>query len=91
LIEAASVWAITAYLPAATRALFVPFLLIALLYTLAHLEDWQRFDGVIVLLFQLAIGGCLACLFTGNFGTALVIAFVFAGVLAVIGSIAKGL
>lgn len=91
LIEAASVWVVVTYLPAATRSLFIPFILIALIYTLAHLEDWNRFDGVIVLAFQLTIGGFFACLFSGNFGAALVIAAVFAGALAVIGSIAKGL
>lgn len=91
LIEAVSVWVVVTYIPAAMRALFVPFMLVALIYTLAHLEDWNRFDGVIVLIFQLTIGGFLNCLVTGNFGAALVIAAVFAGALAVIGSIAKGL
>jgi hypothetical protein len=91
LIEAASVWGVVTYLPAAARALFIPFMLIALIYTLAHLEDWNRFDGVIVLAFQLTIGGFLVCLFSGNFGAALLISAVFVGVLAVIGSIAKGL
>ena len=66
-------------------------MLIALIYTLAHLDDWNRFDGVIVLAFQLTIGGVLACLFWGNFGAALLIAAVFAGVLVVVASIAKGL
>ena len=91
LIEAASVWAVVTYVPAAARALFIPILVIALLYTLAHLEDWNRFDGLIVVVFQIAIGGFLACLFTGNFGAALIIAMVFVGALAAIGSIAKGL
>ena len=91
LIEAGSVWVVVTYLPAAVRALFIPTLLIALIYTLAHYEDWSRFDGLIVLVFQFAIGGCLACLFTGNFGAALIITVVFAGALAVLGSIAKGL
>lgn len=91
LIEGASVWIIVTYLPTATRALFIPFMLVALIYTLAHLEDWNRFDGVIVLIFQLAIGGFLGCLFTGNIGVALLIAIVFTGILAVFGSIAKGL
>lgn len=91
LIEAASVWTVATYLPAATRALLLPFLLVAAIYTLAHLEDWNRFDGAIVLIFQFAIGGFLACLFTGNIGAALVIALVFGGALAAIGSIAKGL
>lgn len=91
LIEAASVWVVVTHLPAATRALFIPFMLISLIYTLAHLEDWNRFDGVIVLAFQLAIGGFLVCLFSGLFGAALVIAAAFAGVLVVVASIAKGL
>jgi len=90
LVEATSVWVVLTYFPAATRALLIPTLLIALIYTLAHLEVWNRFDGIIVLVFQFAIGGFLACLFTGNFVAALAIAILFSGALAVIGSIAKG-
>ena len=91
LIEAASVWVVITYIPAAARALFVPFLLVSVIYALAHLEDWNRFDSVIILVFQFAIAGVLVTLFTGYIGAALTIAAVFGGVLAVVASIAKGL
>lgn len=91
LIEAASVWVVITFLPGAARALIVPGLLIFVIYMLAHLEDWNRFDPGLVLMFQFVIGAIAVSLFGGNFGAALVIAVVFAGALAVIGSIAKGL
>ena len=91
LIEAVSVWIVVAYLPGATRALILPAMLVAVIYLLAHLEDWNRFDPGLVLIFQLAIGMTAMYLMRGYFGSAALIAVVFAGVLAVIGSIAKGL
>lgn len=56
-----------------------------------HLEDWNRFDAGFVLIFQFAIGGIVGAVLTGNFGAALILAFVFGGGLAVVASIAKGL
>ena len=91
LIEAASVWVVVRYIPAATRALFVPVLVVGLIYLVTHLEDWNRYDAGIVLVFQFTLGGIIAALLSGHFGTAMVIATVFAGVLAAVASIAKGL
>jgi len=91
LIEAASVWVVITYFPGATRGLIVPALLIFVIYMLAHLEDWNRFDPGLVLMFQFVIGAIAVSLFGGHFGAALIITVVFAGALAVIGSIARGL
>lgn len=90
LIEAASVWVVITYLPGATRALIVPAMLIFVICMRAHLEDWNRFDPGLVRMFQFIIGAIVVSLFGGHFGAALIIAVVFAGALAVIGSIAKG-
>ena len=72
-------------------SLIVPALLVFVIYMLAHLEDWNRFDPGLVLLVQFAIAAIAVALLGGNFGAALIIAVVLAGALAVIGSIAKGL
>lgn len=91
LIEGASAWAVASYAPGATRALLIPVLLVGLIYMVAHLEDWNRFDAGFVLVFQFALGGIGGALLSGYFGAALVIMFLFAGALALVGSIAKGL
>ena len=90
LIEAASVWVVVTYLPGATRALILPVLLIYVIYMLAHLEDWNRFDPGLALLFQFIIVVIVVSLFGGHFGAAAIVTVVFVGALAVIGSFAKG-
>jgi len=91
LIEAVSIWAVLTYLPAATRALIVPAMVVFVIYLLAHFEDWNKYDPGLVLLFQFVIGMVAMCLFGGHFGAAVIIVIVFAGALAVIGGIAKAL
>ena len=91
LIEAASVWIVVTYLPGATRALILPALMVFVIYMLAHLEDWNRFDPGLVLIFQFVIAGAVLAMFAGYFGAAAIIVTVFAGVLTVIASITKGL
>lgn len=91
LIEAVSIWAVATYLPGAARALIVPALVVFVIYLLAHLEDWNKSDPGLVLIFQFVIGLVALCLFGGHFGAAVIIAIVFAGALAVIGGIAKAL
>jgi hypothetical protein len=91
LIEGGSVWIIVTYLPAATRALILPALLIFVIYLLAHLEDWNRFDPGLVLIFQFVIGATAMALFRGYFGAAAIIVVVFLGVLAAVAGIARSL
>lgn len=90
-VEAGSLWTVSTYVPAAGRALFIPFMLVTLIYTAAHLDVWNRFDGIIVLIFQFAIGGTLACLFSGHIGAAATILTAFVIGLAIIAGIARGL
>ncbi|MSU59433.1 MAG: hypothetical protein EXS35_14890 [Pedosphaera sp.] len=91
LIEAASVWVVVTHIPGAARALVIPGLLVGLIYMLAHLEDWNRFDAGIVFVFQFIVGGIGVALFTGNFSVAIGIVIVSGAVLGVIASIAKGM
>lgn len=91
LIEAVSIWAVLTYLPAASRALIVPAMVVFVIYLLAHFEDWNKYDPGLLLIFQLVIGLVVMCLFTGHSEAALIIAIVFAGALAIIGAIAKAL
>lgn len=91
LIEAASVWAVVTYVPSATRALFIPVLLVWVIYRVAHLDDWGHLDAGWVLLFQFALMGILGGLVTGHFGLSVLIGFGFAAVLGIVAAILRGL
>ena len=73
LIEAISVWLILTYVPAAARALFLPALVVALIYKVAHLEDWSRFEIFLLFVFQIIIASLATSLYFGRFQTALII------------------
>src|SRR2546428_35130 len=88
MIEGASVWLVVSLVPAAIRALFIPALVVAIIYKISHLEDWSRYDILLLLLFQVVIGCSGALLFFGHFQTALIILGVFGAILALIASIA---
>lgn len=89
LVEGASVWLVITFVPAAGRALIVPALIVGLIYKLSHLEDWSRYDVLLLLGFQMAIGGFAVSLLRGHFATAVGIALIFAAVLIVFGSFVK--
>jgi hypothetical protein len=91
LIEGGSLWLVLSFVPAAARALFVPVLIVAVIYKLGHLEDWSRYDIFFFLAFQLVIACAVVLVFTGHFSTALIIVSVFGAFLVVIGSIMRGL
>jgi hypothetical protein len=91
LVEAASVWAVISYVPAATRALIVPVIIVALIYKITHLEDWERFDIFMLLFFQAVIGCFGVSLMCGHFQAAITILVGFAGVLFIIASFSKSL
>jgi hypothetical protein len=55
LVEGAGVWLVASFVPAAARALFVPALIVALIYKVSHLEDWSRYDVALFLAFQTVI------------------------------------
>jgi hypothetical protein len=91
LIEGVSVWLVVTYVPSAGRALIVPALIVGIIYRIGHLEDWSRYDVLMLMLFQfvlIAIGGCLV---GGAFQVALIILVVFGFALWLIAGFARGL
>jgi len=96
LIEGTGVWLVVLFIPAAQRALglramIIPALVVALLYKLVHLEDWGRFEALLLLMFQVVIGCVTASLFFGRFEAAFMVAAGFAAVMTVIALIARSL
>jgi hypothetical protein len=91
LIEGGSVWLVVTFVPMAGRALIVPGLIVALIYKLGHLEDWSRYDILMLLMFQAVIVGFGVALLVGQFQTAFIILIVFAFALALIAGFARGL
>jgi hypothetical protein len=96
LIEGAGVWLLVLGIPAAQRvwgmrALILPVLIVALIYKIAHLEDWGRGDVLLLLIFQAVIACSGALLLFCHFGQALLILAGFGIILAVIASFARSL
>ena len=91
LVEGTSVWLVLTYVPSAGRALVVPALIVALIYKASHFEDWSKGDIVMLLVFQLALGLFAGYCIASQFKVAFIILIVFAGLLALIGSIARSL
>ena len=91
LIEGASVWVVATFIPLAARALFLPALIVGLIYKVAHLEDWGRYEIILLLFFQLVIAAVGASLVFGHFAAAFGILFVFAIGLAVTVAFMRGL
>jgi hypothetical protein len=91
LVEAGSIWLVFSFTPAAARALFIPALIVAIIYKCAHLEDWSRYDILLFLVFQIVIAWSVALLFSGNFKEPIIIWLVFGGFLAIVASFARSL
>ena len=91
LIEAGSVWVVASFIPMASRALIFPALVVALIYKIAHLEDWSRYDVLMLLLFQGVLAFVALCLLAGQFATGLGVLLVFVLVLTVVGAFARSL
>jgi uncharacterized membrane protein YhaH (DUF805 family) len=91
LIEGASVWVVVTFIPLGARALFIPALIVGLLYKVTHLEDWGRYEIFLLLMFQLVISAFGASLIIGHFAAALGILFVFVVCLAITIGFVRGL
>jgi hypothetical protein len=96
LIEGTGLWIILFFIPVSTRALglralIIPAMIVALIYKVAHLEDWRNGDAILLLVFQFVISCSGVFLFTGHFGQALFVLAVFGIVLAVIAAFARNL
>ena len=74
-----------------TTLWLVPALMVALIYKLVHLEDWGRFEALLLLLFQLVIGCVTASLVFGRFEAAFMVAAGFTAVMTVIALFARSL
>jgi hypothetical protein len=91
LAEGASVAVVIIFIPTAVRALFIPAIVVALIYKIAHFEDWSRYEVILLLAFQLIIIGFSLCLWAGFFGMAFVVSIAFVAILALIITIGKSL
>lgn len=85
-IEAMGVWLLILFIPASSRglgmrAMIIPALIVALIYKVAHLEDWSRYDILLLLMFQVVICCLGASLMTAHFGTAILVVLFFGIVL----------
>jgi hypothetical protein len=91
LVEAAGICLILAFFPTALRAMIFPAVVVAVIYKVAHFEDWSRFDVFMLLVFQMVIGSFGVSLFFGHFHTAATIFVGFAVFLAIIATISRSL
>ena len=89
LIEGASAWAILSFVPGAVRAMFIPALMVAIIYKVAHLEDWSRYHILLLLLFQVMLGASSACFYLGRIGSGLMIIGFPVAFLAVLAAIVR--
>jgi hypothetical protein len=64
---------------------------VALIYKVAHHEDWSRYEILLLLMFQVVIGCLGASLIFGHFETAIIILVGFGIVLAIIAAFARSL
>jgi hypothetical protein len=91
LVEGGSVWLVLSFARTAARALFIPALIVAIIYKGSHLEDWSRNDTVLFLVFQIVIAWTIALLYSGNFKESIIIWLVFGVFLTALGSFANSL
>jgi hypothetical protein len=91
-VQAAGFWFSASLFPGDPfRTMLLPGLMVAFIYRLTHLKDWNGLDIGGVFIFQSIIIGTAFCLTAGHFKLAAIVLAVFIGGLAIIGSIAKSL
>jgi hypothetical protein len=79
------------FLPVAIRALFIPAIIVGLIYKAAHYEDWSRYEVFLLLIFQILIIGVCLFLLAGHFGLAVLFSAILAAICGVIIAIGKSL
>jgi hypothetical protein len=92
LVEATGLWLIILFVPAAyftraLRAMILPFLIVGIIYKLAHLVDWSRYDVFMLMVFQFVIAFEGLFLLHGQFQVALAVLLAFAFGLVIFGAI----
>lgn len=91
-IEGVSVWLIAMYVPGgASRGLFLPLVLVGLLYHVAHYDRWNRYDAIILLIFQGAIVVVGAALWLRHFQLAFVVLAALGIFVAIFANLIKSL
>jgi hypothetical protein len=95
LVEGASVWVVVTFLPLGgpfiAARLFIPAIIVGIIYKITHLEDWSRYEILALLLFQLMISFFCAALLFGHFLAAFGSLFIFVVCLAVTVAFMRGL
>jgi hypothetical protein len=71
--------------------LFLPALVVGLIYKVAHFEDWGKIDVVMLLTFQFAVWFVAASLYAGHFKSAVIMLGFIGAILALVASFAKSL
>jgi hypothetical protein len=91
LFEGAALWLVLWGLHGGGRMLLVPGIIVFIIYRLHHLTDWSGYEPGIILVFQLVIAYCGVMLFTGQLGTALLVAVVFVAALVLVAMLVRNL
>src|SRR5436190_11272477 len=89
LIEGGSAWVVLSFIPLAARALVFPVLVVAIIYKVAHFEDWIRYHILLLFLFQLVLGATAACFYFGRFSSGLTIILIAAVFLAILAAVVR--
>ena len=90
-IEAAGIWLIMLFAPAALRAMIIPGLVVSIIYKFSHLESWSRYEIIGLLLFQLVLSATIASLILGKYEQAICVLSVASCVLIGIALVSKSL
>jgi hypothetical protein len=91
LFEGGALWLVFSVLQGGGRVLLVPGIIVFIIYKLHHLTDWSGYEPGIILVFQLVIAYCGLMLFTGQLGTALLVAAVFVAALVLVAMLVRNL
>jgi len=91
LVEAVGFWLIATYAPSAGRAMVFPLFVAALIYKIAHFEDWNRNDVLMFMAFQAVIVIVGMSLAHGHFLAAILILAGFALFLGLVAAFARSL
>ena len=72
LVEALGVWLVVLFIPASHRGtglygMLIPALIVAIIYKATHVEDWNRYHLLLLLILQIVICGCAASLILRRF------------------------
>jgi len=79
------------FLPVAVRMLFIPAIIVGLIYKATHYEAWSRYEVFLLLIFQLLIIGFTIFLLAGHFAMMFLLLGILVGICGIIIGIGKSL